>query len=98
MNLLQGLPGVRIVDSADAHLVVSSRGSRVDLRNGMLADCRLAIGVDGIVRGQQFDVNAVDPKDIHAIEVYRGAASAPRELMSTADGSCGLVMIWTRSK
>jgi hypothetical protein len=99
MNLLQGLPGVRIVDSGDVHLVVSSRGQRADLRNAQLADCPMAIGVDGQLRGHLFDVNAVDPKEIHAIEVYRGPASMPRDLMSMgADGSCGLVMIWTRSR
>jgi hypothetical protein len=99
MNLLQGLPGVRIVDSGDVHLIVSSRGQRADLRNSQLADCPMAIGVDGHLRGHLFDVNAVDPKEIHAIEVYRGPASMPRDLMSMgADGSCGLVMIWTRSK
>ena len=39
----------------------------------------------------------ITPADIYGIEVYRGPATVPRELLSLdASTSCGLVMIWTR--
>src|SRR5438093_4803074 len=42
-------------------------------------------------------VDDITPADIYGIEVYRGPATVPRELLSLdASTSCGLVMIWTR--
>lgn len=61
------------------------------------APCYAHVIVDGIVvtRFDRFDINSLEPKDIEAIEYYRGPSEAP-DRYQMADSKCGLVVIHTR--
>jgi hypothetical protein len=100
IDLLRGLLGVRVVDSAGVQLIASSRGVRPTL-NGRAdaAPCYMLVGVDGQLKSWGFDVNELSPKEIHGIEIYNGSATVPRDLMGLLQQGafCGLVMIWTRA-
>ncbi len=76
------------------------QGSRyVRVRGGALlgrGDCRMQILLDGRrVEGSNPDKH-VSANEVMAIEVYPSTANAPGELIPlTAQGSCGIVAIWT---
>lgn len=71
-------------------------GSGVDTKvrsmrgvGSLRGDCYANVVIDGM---QRQDINLISPRDIGAIEVYRGAAGAPPEY----DAMCGLILIWTK--
>ncbi len=84
-DLLQALPGVRVVHSARAGgAVVLLRGS-----------CRPQVYLDGVpigLAGMSIDA-LVQPMDLEGIEVYRGPAETPVEFARSA---CGALVLWTR--
>ena len=46
-----------------------------------------------------FSLNAVQPEEVHGIEIHSGPASIPSEFGGARmDAYCGLVMIWTRAR
>ena len=61
------------------------------------APCYAHVVVDGVVvtRHDRFDINSLNPKDVEAIEYYRGPSEAP-DRYPMADSKCGLVVIHTR--
>ncbi len=61
------------------------------------APCYAHVVVDGVVvtRFDRFDINSINPKDVEAIEYYRGPSEAP-DRYQMADSKCGLVVIHTR--
>jgi hypothetical protein len=80
------LPKITLADRA--------RGAAVGL-------CYAAVVVNNIFvyRGnpdeQLFDINALAPTDLLAIEVYKGGAAMPLEYNATRS-TCGLLVIWTK--
>ena len=102
VDLMRGLLGVRVVDSAGVKLFASTRGVRAVSLGGGKVDagpCYMLVGIDGQLKYWGYNVNELSPKEIHGIEVYNGPATMPRELLGMAaqqEASCGLVMIWTR--
>ena len=61
--------------------------------------CVVRVGVDGMLKEPYFPINSIPPHDIYGVEVYAGAASLPTEFSGARkDASCGLIMIWTRSR
>ncbi len=81
-QLLMTVPGVRVVP-------VSGWGYAVFLREG----CRPVIWIDGVrIEHDNAVDQMLDPEDVEAIEVYRGA-EVPIQFGPTP---CGAVVFWTR--
>lgn len=97
-DLMRRVPGTRIVESNGILLVASSRGYKADLRQGSgMAPCIMRVGVDGQIKEVGFPVDAIDPAQIHGIEIYDGPATMPADFGGTrTDSFCGLILIWTR--
>lgn len=56
--------------------------------------CRPYVWLDGLPMGN-YDVDNLQPGDLLAIEVYRGAAETPARFKKRG-GQCGTLVIWTR--
>lgn len=56
--------------------------------------CRPYVWLDGLPMGQ-YDIDNLQPGDLLAIEVYRGAAETPARFKKRG-GQCGTMVIWTR--
>jgi hypothetical protein len=57
----------------------------------------MPLGRDGLVLGPEFGINEIPAVEIHGIEIYAGPATIPVEYRgSLANGTCGLIMVWTR--
>lgn len=93
-QMLRRLQGLRLEDSSGVQVVTSARGDRLD-RSGKMVPCVLHIMVDGVLSSAS-QLSAMVPADVHAIEVFLGAARIPLELGSRSSGWCGLVAVWTR--
>lgn len=67
-------------------------------RRGMgpttMSGCRPAYFVDGILV-EGFDVNSIQPDNVEALEIYRGASELPPAFNRGTSG-CGAVVIWSR--
>ena len=87
-SLFYGLPGVRVVAGGGlSNRTVRFRGYRFG------ATCRPTLFLDGApMRAMPLD--ALDPEQVLAIEVYRGPATVPARFRTFAD--CGAIVIWTR--
>ena len=98
-DLLRRISGVRVVDSMGVRLVASARGGKL-VHNGTRIQnvpCVMRVGVDGQIKEWGFSADQIATEEIHGIEIYAGPATIPREFATqSADGFCGLVMIWTR--
>jgi hypothetical protein len=107
LDLLRSMPGFRVVRPSNGYpLLESTRGKTSPGAMGMLGTelqgsvpCHPRIGVDGIVYGVDFPVDDISPSEIYGIEIYPGAATLPPEYITgvAVGGSCGLIMIWTRT-
>lgn len=68
---------------------------------GRAGACFTAVMLDGVWmydgdRTQQpFNVNSINPKDVAAVEYYRGLSNTPVELQGRRN-SCGALVIWTK--
>jgi len=85
-DLFRGVPGARIYSSTFSN-VVRFRGMR----------CAPLVWLDGFpATAGEFDLDALDPYIIEAIEVYLGVATVPPEFRWVrGGGSCGAIVIWT---
>jgi hypothetical protein len=98
-DLLRRISGVRVVDSMGVRLVASARGGKLVHSGSRIQNvpCVMRVGVDGQIKEWGFSPDQIATEEIHGIEIYAGPATIPREFATqTADGFCGLVMIWTR--
>jgi hypothetical protein len=84
-DLLRSVPGLSVSRS------IMGR-STVQLTRGNL-DCEPLFYLDGQPR-PSLHIDDLNPHDVIAIEVYRGASEVPAELAYR--GGCGLIIIWTR--
>lgn len=84
------LPGVRF--NADGEPVTGRR----TLSSATRGQC----GVQYIVNGQPslsgLDIDAYSPKEIAALELYRGGAQLPPRFNVRRASACGVLVIWTR--
>jgi hypothetical protein len=89
LDLLTGIPGVRIGYSRDGRRYVQMRGAM-----GLRGMCRPSVYLDGFPM-PWFDLDSdIRPYDLEGVEVYRGAAGTP---MQFSGGSpCGAIVLWTR--
>ncbi len=80
IDLFRGYPGFRVVDSLYDQHVAGSRGSKPIARGGLhdLAPCVFRVAIDGVLTPWGFQVNMIDPKEIHGIEVYSDRPQSPR--------------------
>jgi hypothetical protein len=108
VDLLRSIPGFRVVRPSNGGdpLIESTRGKTSPGAMGMLGSelqgsvpCHPRIGVDGAVYGVDFPINEIEPLKIYGIEIYDGGATLPPEYITgvAVGGSCGLIMIWTRT-
>lgn len=107
LDLLRHVPGFRVVrPSTGDPIIESTRGKTSPGAMGMLGTdlqgsvpCHPRIGVDGIVFGVDFPLTDIAPSEIYGIEIYDGGGSMPPDYVTgiAVGGSCGLIMIWTRT-
>lgn len=98
-DLMRGMTSVAVQDSIidgsqRIPVVVSRRGGKLTLRNGVSA-CVLRTVVDDVVMPAGFPLDQISARDIEGIEVYSGPSSIPAKF-SNLGSWCGLVVIWTR--
>ena len=89
-DLLRSAPGIQIGGSPWSGGSVRLRGA--DRR------CWPLVVLDGSpLAAAEFDVDAIDPRGLAAVEVYPGPASVPSELAVPRGRSrCGVIALWTR--
>lgn len=89
-DLLQQVPGLRVIRAGGGYRVESGRAS------GFSGSCSPAIYLDGShfpLSPAEGDQIPVAISDVAGIEVYTGIGGAPIEFQG---GGCGVVAIWTR--
>jgi hypothetical protein len=85
LRLLRGVTLVPTRGGMSSYMIVSSRGG-----------CLAELFVDGVRLPRGTNTEALPwPRDIAAIEVYAGPATAPPPFAG-GGSSCGVVLIWTR--
>ncbi len=88
-DLLRTVPGVRLQPGGFAgRFVLRMRASR----------CDPLVWLDGSpLSAGYFDVDALVPQSIEAIEVYTGPSTVPAQFMDPRGiSSCGVIAVWTR--
>jgi TonB family protein len=85
-DLFRSIPGARIQSSTFTN-VVRFRGMR----------CAPLVWLDGFpATAAEFDLDALDPYVVEAVEIYPGVATVPPEFRWVrGGGSCGAIVIWT---
>ncbi len=99
-DLFRGMPGLRVVDSASARLLVSSRTAQSSLvSTSANNDCVVPVAVDGLLREGSFEVDLLNLEEIEGIEVFVGIGTIPPEYSSMRKNAwCGLILVWTRDR
>jgi len=82
-------------------VIVGNRGTRMSMAASVpneLCIIRLAVNDTRVPAG--FDMKAIKPEDISAIEFYGGPSSVPLELAAQmqSDADCGLFVIWLKDR
>lgn len=99
-DLLREVPGVRFRPSGPAGGRIIEM-SRTPLGRGGGA-CPTQIYMDGMLvtrrgAGEIFLDDFIQPNDLEAMEVYRGASTVPAEFLNE-DSHCGVVVLWSRRR
>lgn len=93
-DLLRSVPGIT-VDRGPG----STGDPRVDRSAALSAHrrCRMSYFVDGlrIPPENAFRLDELSPRDLQAVEVYRGISEVPAVFVRTGE-ECGVVAVWTR--
>lgn len=89
-DLLRSIPGVRVRMVDSFRSVLYFRG----------ASCAPLIFLDGApAAAGYFDPDLISPGSIEGIEVYSGPSTVPPQFIhSRRQGSCGVIVIWSRSE
>jgi TonB family protein len=87
-DVLRDVPGLRVSETFGRQPGVVMRGSL----------CAPLAWLDGVpLYAGLPDLDALTPTSIEGIEIYKGVATVPAELMGPMGaGSCGVLAIWTR--
>jgi hypothetical protein len=94
-QMLRGVPGLRLADSAGSTVAISNRGLKFERSTG-LVQCVLRVAVDGTVLPSA-NIDAVLPREVYGVEVYFGPARIPPQFSGIrSDSWCGLIAVWTR--
>jgi len=88
-DLFRRIPGMQLVQTDVIQNAVRMRGE----------SCAPLVIMDGNpLAAAEFDLDAVDPQSIDAMEVYSGLAEVPPGMMGPNGlGSCGVIAIWSRT-
>ncbi len=94
LQIIRGIGGISIVDSAGVRRAVSTRG-RVMTR-GAVKQCVFPVVMDNVAMNGLESLDAIQTRNVYGIEVYFGPATIPHTLASlTRESWCGLIAIWT---
>jgi hypothetical protein len=99
-QLLARVSGGDIRDIGGGNVaIVGNRGTRMTM-SGSVANqlCVIGLALNDVRIPPGFDLKAIKPEDIAAVEFYNGPSSIPLELGGTmqADANCGLFVIWLK--
>ena len=102
-QLFDAMPGVTCIRTASGCMLVGSHLVPDDRkRNNSFVNCNVTFYLDGqrlnSLRSSNSDVDIdtmVLPQDVAGIEYYRSGSRIPPKF-SLLNGSCGLVLIWTK--
>lgn len=111
-QLLRGLGGITLGDSAGLVMVFSSRSS-ISRRRAALptqsaaeagnpvqsdfSNCAMRTRVDGILQPPGSSLDDIRPEDVYGIEVYASSAAIPAEYQTVqSEAECGLILIWLK--
>lgn len=90
-DLFRTIPGVQVQWNGSGYTVQMSRAAS--------GYCPVQYYIDGSpflsTGGDDMD-QIVQPQDIQAIEVYKGATETPAEFQTGGSAACGTIVIWTR--
>ncbi len=80
----------------------SMRGDKARCMGQMADGCYMSVYLDGMriwVDGgtDPLNIDKFSPRELEAVEVYRGAGQAPVQYMGI-DNACGVVLLWTRER
>lgn len=87
-DLFRRIPGMQIMSTRMIPNAVRMRGEK----------CAPLVWMDGLpLAAAEFDLDAVTPESVDAMEIYSGLAEVPTSFMGPNGlGSCGVIVIWTR--
>lgn len=99
-DLFRGMAGLRVVDSGYAKLIVATRSAQLSLvSKSAQNECVMPVVVDGLLHEGSYQVDLLDPKDLHGVEIYVGIGTIPPEFTSMQQNAwCGLIVIWTKAR
>lgn len=91
-DLFRSIPGVSLGSGPSGSLAPRFRST------GRVGQCDPLYWLDGTpLATTSFDLDAISPQSIEAVEIYSGNATVPPALRATmAAGGCGVIAIWTR--
>jgi hypothetical protein len=91
-DMFRTVPGAKVVNLRSGfQRVIRFRGNRMD--------CAPLTWLDGSPLGAgEFDLDALSPRSIEAMEIYSGPATVPAQFMSSRGiaSACGSIIIWSR--
>jgi hypothetical protein len=91
-DLFRTIPGARVMNGPGGfQRFIRFRGNR--------AGCAPLTWLDGSPLGAgEFDLDAISPRSIEAMEIYAGPATVPSQFVSVRGvaSACGVIVIWTR--
>jgi len=92
-QVLQGIPGVRVVPIGPYGATVVFRAQRNILNQG----CEPQVFMDGqsIRLDPNLGLNEFNAQDLQAVEIYRSAAEVPGEF-GGMESNCGALVLWTK--
>jgi hypothetical protein len=100
-DVLQGIPGVRVI-SENGATDVQVRSATTNVLRGRPSICLPIIYLDGLIATDamtpgpgRFNLEQIGIHDVAGIEIY-GEAGAPLQF-ARGGGACGVVLFWTRS-
>jgi len=88
-DMFRRIPGIRLGSTGLIQDAVRMRGE---------TSCAPLVWIDGApAAAAEFDIDAIVPESVEAIEVYNGLAEAPVQFMPPMDvKACGIIVIWSR--
>ena len=101
-QLLARISGGDIRDIGGGNVaIVGNRGTRMSMSSSVANQlCIVGLALNDVRLPPGYDLKAIKPEDIGAIEFYNGPSSIPLELGGTlqSDANCGLFVIWLKDR
>lgn len=101
-QLLARVSGGDIRDIGNSEtVIVGNRGTRMSITGSVPNElCVIALAINETRVPAGYDMRAIKPEDIAALEYYNGPSSLPLELRGAGvqDADCGLFVIWLKER